>query len=234
MSVTITNNKITPGTGATNLGKAEDGAHATGDVGVMSLAVRNDSSTAISGATGDYNPLQVNAIGELRTATGGYMVRVTTSKTRPNNTDAYTSGDVINESTSAGTNWTFANCSRINAGSGVITRATIADGANVSTKAILELWLFNASPTADMDAALFTPTDAELATCFGIIQFTNVFVGDATSGASGNCVLSSGQIAVPFLTGAATKDIYGVLVVRNAYVPVANETFDIILSISQD
>ena len=63
---------VVPGTGATNLGKAEDAAHSSGDVGVMSLAVRNDDVAALGGADGDYAPLQVNAAGSLYTtdATG--------------------------------------------------------------------------------------------------------------------------------------------------------------------
>jgi len=63
---------IVPGTGATNLGKAEDAAHSSGDTGVMSLAVRNDDVAALGGADGDYAPLQVNAAGSLYTtdATG--------------------------------------------------------------------------------------------------------------------------------------------------------------------
>ena len=36
---------VVPGTGATNLGKAEDAAHTSGDVGVLGLAVRNDTGT---------------------------------------------------------------------------------------------------------------------------------------------------------------------------------------------
>ena len=58
---------VVPGTGATNLGKAEDAAHSSGDVGVMSLAVRNDDIVALGGADGDYAPLQVNATGSLYT-----------------------------------------------------------------------------------------------------------------------------------------------------------------------
>jgi len=63
---------IVPGTGATNLGKAEDAAHSSGDTGIMSLAVRNDDVAALGGADGDYAPLQVNAAGSLYTtdATG--------------------------------------------------------------------------------------------------------------------------------------------------------------------
>jgi hypothetical protein len=52
---------VVPGTGATDLGKAEDGAHTSGDVGVMALAVRTDSPANRSGADGDYEPLQVSA-----------------------------------------------------------------------------------------------------------------------------------------------------------------------------
>lgn len=59
---------ILPGTGALNLGKIEDTAHSSGDVGVMSLAVRRDANTTLVDADGDYAPLQVNAIGELKVA----------------------------------------------------------------------------------------------------------------------------------------------------------------------
>jgi hypothetical protein len=61
---------IVPGTGATNLGKAQDTAHSDGDVGVMTLGVRQDAQ-ADFGADGDYVPLSINADGELRVTTGG-------------------------------------------------------------------------------------------------------------------------------------------------------------------
>lgn len=57
---------VVPGTGATSLGKAEDAAHASGDVGVMALAVRQDSDASLSSATGDYSPLQVDSNGYLK------------------------------------------------------------------------------------------------------------------------------------------------------------------------
>lgn len=44
---------ITPGTAATSLGKAEDAAHASGDVGVFSLGVANEAQTSLA-ADGDY------------------------------------------------------------------------------------------------------------------------------------------------------------------------------------
>ena len=56
---------LNPGTGATDLGKAEDGAHTTGDVGVMGLSVRQDTAAATSGTDGDYQPLITDANGRL-------------------------------------------------------------------------------------------------------------------------------------------------------------------------
>ena len=52
---------VTPGTAATSLGKADDAVHASGDVGVMGLAVRQDTPGNLSGTEGDYEPLQVSA-----------------------------------------------------------------------------------------------------------------------------------------------------------------------------
>jgi hypothetical protein len=49
-----------------NLVLAEDAAHVTGDAGIQSLAVRNDSDTSLAGTTGDYTPLQVDSNGYLK------------------------------------------------------------------------------------------------------------------------------------------------------------------------
>lgn len=55
-----------PGTGATNLGKAEDAAHTTGDTGVFFLGVRNDgANTAFTNTNGDYNPVGTDSQGRV-------------------------------------------------------------------------------------------------------------------------------------------------------------------------
>ncbi len=56
---------VTPGSAATNLGKAEDAVHASGDIGVMALAVRADTAVSLAGASGDYIPLIVDSTGRL-------------------------------------------------------------------------------------------------------------------------------------------------------------------------
>jgi hypothetical protein len=61
---------IVPGSGATNLGKAEDAVHASGDIGIMVLGVRNDAGSAFA-ADGDYAPFSLDASGALRVTGGG-------------------------------------------------------------------------------------------------------------------------------------------------------------------
>jgi hypothetical protein len=65
---------VVPGTGATNLGKAIQSAQGSTDTGVAALAVRNDALADLSGADGDYTPLQVNKTGALNvTENTGYL-----------------------------------------------------------------------------------------------------------------------------------------------------------------
>jgi len=60
---------VVPGTGATNLGKAEDSAHTTGDVGVMVLGVRNDTpNVALASADLEYSSIAVYKTGAVRVA----------------------------------------------------------------------------------------------------------------------------------------------------------------------
>jgi hypothetical protein len=63
-----------PGTATTNLGKAEDAAFTSGDVGVMSLAVRNDSGTTLTNANLDYSPFAVDSIGRLQIIERGVTI----------------------------------------------------------------------------------------------------------------------------------------------------------------
>lgn len=56
---------------AQDLGKAEDSAHVSGDVGVQVLGVRKDTVGSLVSADGDYSPLQVDENGSLRVALNG-------------------------------------------------------------------------------------------------------------------------------------------------------------------
>lgn len=168
---------------------------------------------------------------------GAFQHVAAVSKTRPADTTAYTAGDVINESTSAGTVFTFTNCTRAEGGSGRIAKVLIDDSANQTTKLQAELWLFDTAPAAatiGYDNAAFSPTDAEAQTVVAIIPVSTSFVGNAGSGASGNANYTSGQVYVPFKCASASTTLYGVLVARNAYTPVSSEVFNVRLFIEQD
>ena len=56
---------LTNDTGTHSAILEEDAQHATGDYGIMPLAVRNDTLAALAGTDGDYAPLQVDADGAL-------------------------------------------------------------------------------------------------------------------------------------------------------------------------
>lgn len=67
---------VTPGTAAANLGKAEDAAHTSGDVGVMALALRRNTASSTSGADNDYQPLITNTTGHLWVDASGQTLAV--------------------------------------------------------------------------------------------------------------------------------------------------------------
>lgn len=69
VSVDNITTSVTPGTGAGNLGKAEDAVHSSGDTGVMALAVRKDTATGLA-ADGDYHVLEVDSSGRLHVNVG--------------------------------------------------------------------------------------------------------------------------------------------------------------------
>jgi hypothetical protein len=56
---------VIPGTGGTNLGKAENAASAGGDTGVATMAVQDAALTALASIDGDYTQLRVDANGAL-------------------------------------------------------------------------------------------------------------------------------------------------------------------------
>jgi hypothetical protein len=58
---------VVPGTSATSLGKAQDSAVGATDTGVAMLAVRADSSAAMTPAAGDYSTLRTDKYGALKT-----------------------------------------------------------------------------------------------------------------------------------------------------------------------
>lgn len=163
------------------------------------------------------------------------------SITRPADTTPYSAGDVISDAT-LDAHFTFPKAARSGGGrnSGIISGARITSSANVATKADLELWLFRSDIVVRADNLSFIPTDAEMLTRVGIIQFplASWFVGLVTAGAAGNAGCESMNLGIPYelikpQTGVDSA-MYGQLVVRNAYVPVSGEIFTVELLLTRD
>lgn len=157
---------------------------------------------------------------------------VSGSITRPGDTNAYAVGDVIG--TTASQIITFTGVARSVAGKGMISTALLLDSANQAVQLIAELWLFSAAPAAQVDNAAFALTDLEMANLLGIIPLSIASVGNTSAAAAGNAAMQSSVATMAFVCSAAVADLYGILVVRNAYVPVANEVFTVKLSALQD
>ncbi len=102
---------VVPGTAATSLGKAEDAAHASGDTGVMALAVRRDTAASGTSADGDYATLNVDANGRLHsnavlssTTTGGATPGKLVSAASTNATSVKASAGTLYMLTASNTN----------------------------------------------------------------------------------------------------------------------------------
>jgi hypothetical protein len=165
---------------------------------------------------------------------GGYTARISATLTRPDDAEQYAPGDQVANSASAPAPIEFADCARFNGKGGTIIDAVCIDSANQATKANLRLYLFDSAPTSNNDNAAWAPSDADMNKLVGYVEFTGWEVGNGTAGANGNCASFAKAVNVPFVCAAASTSLYGLLVERGTYTPVANEAFTIRLGIVQD
>lgn len=134
---------VTPGTAAASLGKAEDAPAASGDVGVMALAVRNDAGGALAGTDGDYIPLSTDSAGRLRvdaSISGGGGTQYT-EDTASAGAESLMLAGAVRRDTAASSSGTDGDYSTLNTdasgrlwtnGSGVTQPGSVADGADAT------------------------------------------------------------------------------------------------------
>lgn len=118
----------------------------------------------------------------------------------------YATGDFVGTS---GVPITFTGCARVNAGTGLITSCMLIDYALQSVSG--ELWLFDSIVTPPADSAAWSLSDADMATCIGIIAFNTYYASALNS-------ISFGIPASPinFKCGASVKELYGCFVTRGS------------------
>jgi hypothetical protein len=153
--------------------------------------------------------------------------------TRTADTTAYTAGDLVGAA-SAPVTFKFTGLKPgkiIN-----ILSARLYDSADVATKLAADLVLFRGDITiAVADNAAFTLSDADSQKVCAIVPFatTDGHGIDTTSGAGGNSVSQVSSLNVLADTDQNGK-LYGVLLARNAYVPVSDEKFMLELTYEDD
>lgn len=163
---------------------------------------------------------------------GGFSKVASLTMTRPANQTPYTAGDEIADTLGTAAQRTFA-CARVNNGTGVITGASLIYSNNPVVTPTLELYLFDTDPTTAGDNAAFAPTDAQLATAIGVITFPAPKVG--LTGTSGNLLYDSGPLTMEFAATGGTTSIFGLLVTRIGFTPIANsEVLTIRLRVEQN
>lgn len=160
----------------------------------------------------------------------GNTIRATATFTRPADTTAYASGDLVANSTTAGsvTPMSFA-IGRFAGGSGMIRRARIRKSGTSVTNASFRIHLYNVSPTpSNGDNGAWLTNQA--ANYMGAID---VSVNTAfTDGAAGNGVPNIGS-EINFAISSGTT-VFGLLAATAAYTPASGESFSVELEVIQN
>ena len=160
---------------------------------------------------------------------GSPMATPSANFTRPADTTAYASGDLVANSTTAGSvvplSWTAA---RIGAGSFMVRRARLKKSTTSVTNASFRLHLYAASPTCtNGDNGAWLTTES---TYLGAIDITiDKAFSDAASGIG--APNTGSEISVELSSG---QTIYGLIEARGAYTPGNAEVFTGILELFQN
>lgn len=207
--------RVIPGTGGTNLGKAEDTAHADGDVGVLFLGVRNH----FSGSTtdGDYSAVSVSSYGDMHTIGRKDQLRLT-SGTITTNTSSHTAGQ------QTGGVVTLASAARVSGGTGVITAVVLTDVDDVIGP--FDVAFFRSSPTTGGDNTTLSFADGDMANLVGLVQLTGAF------DLGGNRVAQAHNISVPY--DCAATSLFAVLVTRFTYTPTTTTALNLQVTVERN
>ena len=153
------------------------------------------------------------------------------SFTRPNNATAYASGQIVANSTSAGSvaPMTFAIAGNSMPGATRITRVRLAKSGTTAANAAFRVHLYATSPTsANGDGGAWS-TD-QSANYLGAIDVPSMKA--FTDGCADVGAAAAGSEFL--LRLAAGKTIYALLEARAAYAPAANEAFTLTLETVDD
>jgi hypothetical protein len=202
---------ITPGVGATNLGKAEDAAHASGDTGVMVLGVRNDNTATATptNANGDYGFVSLDATGRVYTTPPSFSITLTSAGLTIATTN-YASGDQM------GTEMTATSLHPISGGRLLITSALYTTDAAATPNGAFDLFLFNATTSPASDNAVYGWSDADMQKLVGVISFPAATFPPSGSANGYGIAIGGSGLQRPLSLNLATTTLAADMVARAA------------------
>jgi hypothetical protein len=164
-------------------------------------------------------------------AIGAHTATPSSSFTRPADTTAYASGDLVASSTTAGSVTPLSfTAARVAAGSFSVLRGRIKKSGTSATNAAFRIHLFTVSPTVTSgDNGAFAIATG-IAGYLGYLDVTSMQT--AGDGCMGHGAPNVGSAIVVDLSSGQV--IYGLLEARGAYTPDNAETFDVCLEVFQD
>jgi len=155
--------------------------------------------------------------------------------TRPDDTTQYAQGDVMAPADGEVLSFKVGLHGGRRYGGGRVVDALIKHSVNQATKADFHLWRFDEAPAGRVDNVGMLLSDDENEHVLGVIDFTaNPFEGNRTAGTGGNCFYQAKAPNIDFrqLENDGSY-IYGLLVLENAYTPIASEELMIVLRVQK-
>lgn len=204
------------------------------------IAVVNPDGTALAQPTGVAGT-PAGAVQSAQGVEGGtpmatsvVPVALSATFTRPSNTTAYASGDLVANSVTAGsvTNMSVT-AARVAAGSGLIQSIHFRKSSTSVTTASFRIHVFTAAPTYQTNGDN-DPMNANMATGMAshIGEFDITLTSAAADGAGG-LALPTGNLPVPFKL-ASGQTLFFTVEAKSAYTPASAEVFTIIANIIQN
>lgn len=166
--------------------------------------------------------------------------KVTANILRPATTTQLTANDVLGST--AAEPIVFYNVTERAEEGGLIVDAVCINDKNNATRPNARLYLFDSKVAGTSDSDPFAPSDAEVKTAIGYIDFSTWHGGIAST--AGNSMSFASNLNIPFIpsvvAGSSTAPsnkrsvLYGQLVERSTYTPNASENFTIRLGILRE
>jgi len=150
---------------------------------------------------------------------------ITTTLTRPNDTNTYAPNDVLAQTSS--TPITFSGVGNSNAQRISIVGAMVTTSVKQTLLPQIALWVFKAIPSPIADNATLSISDAENDNVVTVIPFDEWRYGTLNARSDLN------TINIPIQLATADTSLYAIPVIMNAYIPTAQEVFKFTLKIER-